>query len=139
MDSGGSDLIDDFIEDLPALDCAGPCDDLNLEAADLKAANIHNAVFSLEFPADQLVRFQDWQDLLHSWKGLHRDFRKNPFISNRAYDGPLLTFGNMCPKAHVLKAPHNSQQVFFLVIRPHYNDHGDSSPYFFGSNQIKKP
>jgi hypothetical protein len=52
----------------------------------------------------------------------------------------VLAFGDMRPEVHVLEAPDYSEQVFFPVIRTHYNDHDDFPPYFFQfwNNRIQK-
>src|SRR5262249_62143236 len=119
----GLDVPGDLVEQLGALDRAGPGDHAERAAADADLADGYDRVGGLELPAGQLERLEDRQHLLDAGDGRQRLGLQLVLVADDADDGAQRAAAEVRLEAQFLDTLQDVLDLLLGGVPPENDDH----------------
>ena len=114
---------------LPALHAAGPCDDLEVPPADLRASTVDDGVVLVEFAVGALEGLLDALDGLHDVQRGDQVHVHSAGVADQADDGVVLALGDVQPEAVALQPVRQVLHLVFVhLVLEQYNHRRCSFP-----------
>ncbi len=98
-------------------------------AADRDAGDVDDAVFGVEFAADELVFFRDADGLFDAGHHVHFEVGDDFLVADNADDRTLLADGKVRGEADGFDFLRDAGEVFFRGCGFHDDDHGWGPPF----------